>query len=69
MKESMLTFKDNYHLKYKVSKKIMNMADFIFSPGNKNMNSLKKIVNNKKIFCVGNPRRSFKKTNKYNLSK
>ena len=54
--ESMLTFNDNFHLRYKVSKKIMKIADLIFSPGVKNMNSLKKIISDKKIFCVGNPR-------------
>lgn len=54
--ESILTFNNNFHLRYKVSKKIMKLADFIFSPGVQNMNSLKKIANNKKIFCVGNPR-------------
>ena len=54
--ESILTFNDNYDVKFKVSKKIMQMSDFIFSPSINNTKNLQRIIKHKKIFCVGNPR-------------
>lgn len=55
--EGLLTYSSEYYKKFKVSKKILNISDFIFTWGKKNSDLLKKICKNKKkIITTGNPR-------------
>ena len=60
--EGLVTYSPKYYKKFKVSKKIIDISDFIFTWGKKNSLILKKISNNKKkIIVTGNPRLDFLK--------
>ena len=60
--EGLVTYSTEYYKKFKVSKKILDISDFIFTWGKKNSLILKKICKNKKkIIVTGNPRLDFLK--------
>lgn len=55
--EGLVTYSSKFYKKFKVSKKILEISDLIFTWGKKNTNVLKKIVKNKKkIVNSGNTR-------------
>ena len=60
--EGLVTYSPEYYKKFKVSKRILDMTDFVFTWGKKNSDLLRKICKNKsKIVITGNPRLDFLK--------
>ena len=54
--EGLLTFSEKYYSSFKISKKNLDLADFIFTWGEKNKKVLEKFAEKKKIIVSGNPR-------------
>ena len=54
--EGLVTYSEKYYSSFKISKKNLDLASFIFTWGEKNKKVLEKFTNKKKIVVSGNPR-------------
>ena len=54
--EGLVTYSEKYYTSFKISNKNLDLADFIFTWGEKNKKVLEKFTDKKKIVVSGNPR-------------